>query len=156
MFMSDLHSDLKNIPFVKSPANSVDDLYEQYVHDLGNVLDRHVPLVSRLTRKILCIGCLILIDVQSPLGITFKRTWQSAKNLLKLLQLCHQIALCNMLVNEDKSDNYFKLISDKSHNSRQLWHYLCETLNRVSEVTLPSHESDKSLDDQLASFFRKK
>ena len=48
--MSDLCSDLKNISFVKSPANDVVDLYEKYVYDLGDVLDRHAPLVSRLTK----------------------------------------------------------------------------------------------------------
>ena len=42
--MSDFCSDLKNTSFVKSPADAVVDLYEQYVHDLGCVLDRHAPL----------------------------------------------------------------------------------------------------------------
>ena len=62
--MSDFRSDLINTSFVKSPADAVIDLYEQYVYDQGNVLDRHAPLVSRLT-KILRIGCLMIIDVQS-------------------------------------------------------------------------------------------
>ena len=44
--ISDFHSDLKNIPFVKSPADAVVDLYEKNVHDLGNTLDRHTPLIS--------------------------------------------------------------------------------------------------------------
>ena len=34
----------------KSPANSEIALFEQYVHDLDAVLDRHVSLVSRLTK----------------------------------------------------------------------------------------------------------
>ena len=38
--MSDFRLDLKNTSFVKSPADAVVDLYEQYVHDLGHVLDR--------------------------------------------------------------------------------------------------------------------
>ena len=49
--MSDLCSDLKNITLVKSTANSADDLYKQYAHDLCDVLERHAPLASRLTRK---------------------------------------------------------------------------------------------------------
>ena len=49
--MSDFRSDIKNTSFVKSPADAVVDLYEQYVHDLGYVLDRHAPLISRLTNK---------------------------------------------------------------------------------------------------------
>ena len=49
--MPDFCSDLKNTYFVKSTADAVVDFYEQYVHDLGNVLDRHAPLLSRLTKK---------------------------------------------------------------------------------------------------------
>ena len=49
--MSDFCSDLKNTSFVKSPADAVVDLYEQYVCGLGNFLDRHAPLISRLTNK---------------------------------------------------------------------------------------------------------
>ena len=48
---SDFCSDLKNTSFVKSPADSIVDLYEQYAHDLGNVLDKHAPVISRLTKK---------------------------------------------------------------------------------------------------------
>ena len=48
--MSDFHSDLKHTSFFKSPADAVADLYEQYVHDLGNILDRHT-FISILTNK---------------------------------------------------------------------------------------------------------
>ena len=44
-------SDLKNTSFIKSPANAVVDLYQQYVHDLVDVLDKHIPLISRLKKK---------------------------------------------------------------------------------------------------------
>ena len=49
--ISDFHSALKNTSFIKSPTVAVVDLYEQYVYDLGNVVDRHTPLISRLTKK---------------------------------------------------------------------------------------------------------
>ena len=49
--MSDFWSDLKDIPFVKCPANSVSQLYDQYVHDLSRILDRHAHLVSSLKTK---------------------------------------------------------------------------------------------------------
>ena len=45
-----------------------------------------------------------------------------------------QIARCNALVNNDKSDYYSKLISDNSHDSRKLWRELHETMNRVSDA----------------------
>ena len=53
-------------------------------------------------------------------------------------------------------DYYSKLTTDNSHDSIKLWHVLRKTLNRVSEKTLSSHESDKSLVDQFASFFLNK
>ena len=49
--MCNFHSDFKNTSFVKSPANAVADPYEQYVHDLVDVLDKHAPLISRLKKK---------------------------------------------------------------------------------------------------------
>ena len=49
--MSDFWYDLKEIPFVKCSANSVSQLYDQYVHDLSRILDRHTPLVSSLKPK---------------------------------------------------------------------------------------------------------
>ena len=49
--MSNFRSDLKDMPFVKCPANSVSLLYDQYVHDLSRILDRHAPLVSSLKTK---------------------------------------------------------------------------------------------------------
>ena len=42
--MSTFHSGLKDTSFVKSPAGAVVNLYEQYLHDLADVLDRHEPV----------------------------------------------------------------------------------------------------------------
>ena len=50
--MSDFRLDLKNTSFVESPADAVVDLYEQYVHDLGHVLDRHAPLLKKRFRRV--------------------------------------------------------------------------------------------------------
>ena len=49
--MSNVRSDLKDMPFVKCPANSVSLLYDQYIHDLSRILDRHAPLVFSLKTK---------------------------------------------------------------------------------------------------------
>ena len=83
----------------------------------------------------------------------FEKTWSRAKNPLNINRLRRQMAQSNALVNKDKSDYYSKLISDNSHDSRKLWRELHKTLNKVSDATLPSHESQKSLADQFASYF---
>ena len=49
-----LRSDLRNTSLIESPVNAVVDLYEQYVHDLGD---------KERQRKILQTGCLILINI---------------------------------------------------------------------------------------------
>ena len=49
--MSNFRSDLKNTSFVKSPANAVVDVHDQYVHGLVDVLDKHAPLISRLEKE---------------------------------------------------------------------------------------------------------
>ena len=117
--MSDFCSDLKNTSFVKSPADAVVDFYEQYAHDLGNVLDRHAPLISRLTMK----GCedWLSDDYQCAKSLhQFEKTWRRVKNPLNRCRLHCQIAQCNALVNKDKSEYYNKQISDNSHDSRKL------------------------------------
>ena len=117
--MSDFSSDLKNTSFVKSPADTVVDLYEQYVHDLGNILDRHAPLISRLTKKDSADWMSDDYRRTKFLRRQFERTWRRAKNALNRSWLRSQIARCNALVNKDKSDYYSKLISDNSHDCRK-------------------------------------
>ena len=143
--MSNFRSDLKNTSFVKFPANAVVDLYDQYVHYLVGVLDKHAPLISRLKKKDSADLVSNSYRRGKSLRRQFERTWRRTKNPLNRSQLHRQIAQCNSLVNKDKSDYYSKLISNNSQDPRKLWHVLQKTLSRVSEVTLPLHESDKAL-----------
>ena len=43
--------DLANISFVLSPTSTATDLYDQYVHDLGCLIDRHAPLTCGRIKK---------------------------------------------------------------------------------------------------------
>ena len=104
--MSDIHSDLKSTSFVKSPVDVVVDLYGQYVYDLGNVLYRHAPLISRLTKKKFADCLSDAYPRANSCWYQFWRTWQRAKYPLNRSRLHHQIVWCNALVNKDKSDYY--------------------------------------------------
>ena len=117
--MSDFHSDLKNTSFVKSPTDSVVDLYDQYVHDLADVLDKHAPQISRLIKKDSTDWVSDSYRRAKSLRRQFERTWHRTKNSLNRGRLCHQIARCNSLVNKDKSNYYSKLISDNSQDPRK-------------------------------------
>ena len=78
--MSDLRSDLKNTSYIKSPANAVFYLYEQSVHDFGDVLSRHAQLVSRLTKKDFADWLSDSFLHTKSLRRQFERTWQKVKN----------------------------------------------------------------------------
>ena len=43
--MQIFRDDLTNTSFVLSPASTAADLYDQYVHDFGCLIDRHAPLI---------------------------------------------------------------------------------------------------------------
>ena len=43
--------DLANTFFVTSPASMAAALYDQYINDLGGVLDRHAPLICQRAKK---------------------------------------------------------------------------------------------------------
>ena len=78
--MSDFQSDLKEMPFVKCPANSVSQLYDQYVHDLSRILDRHAPLVSSLKTKQRADWLAETYHLAKSLRHQFERAWHKDKS----------------------------------------------------------------------------
>ena len=154
--MSNFRSGLKEMPFVKCPANSVSQLYDQYVQDLSCVLDRHAPLVSSLKMKQRADWLSESYRLAKSLRHQFERAWRKDKSQYKRSRLRRQIAWCNRLANRDKTVYYRKLISDNSHDSKKLWQELHKVLHRSHGTTLPSCESSKSLADRFATFFSNK
>ena len=53
-------NDLSNIPFVLSPEGTAAELYDQYMVGVIQVLDKHAPIISGMT-KWQSDGCLIYI-----------------------------------------------------------------------------------------------
>ena len=45
---------------------------------------------------------------------------------------------------------------NNSHDPKKLWHAVQHVLDKGQEITLPPHQSEKSLANQFASFFNKK
>ena len=154
--MSDFRSDLKEIPFVKCPANSVSRLYDQYVQDLSRILGRHAPLVSNLKMKECSDWLSETYHLAKSLRRQFERAWRKDKSQYNRSCLRRQIAWCNRLANRDKTVYYRKLISDNSHDSTKLWRELHKVLYRSHGTTLPTCESSKSLANRFATFFSNK
>ena len=138
--MSNFRSDLKDMPFVKCPANSVSLLYDQYVHDLSRILDRHAPLVSSLKTKQRADWLSESYRLAKSLRRQFEHAWRKDKCQYNRSCLWRQIAWCNHLANRDKTVYYRKLISDNSHDSKKLWWELHKVLHRSHSTTLPTCE----------------
>ena len=141
---------------MKCPANSVSLLYDQYVHDLSRILDRHAPLVSSLKTKQHADWLSESYRLAKSLRCQFECAWRKDKSQYNRSRLWRQIAWCNHLANRDKTVYYRKLISDNSHDSKKLWRELQKVLYRSHSTTLPSCESSKSLADCFATFFSNK
>ena len=107
--MSDFQSDLKEIPFVKCPANYVSQLYDQYVHDLSRILDRHAPLVSSLKTKQRADWLSETYRLAKTLRRQFEPAWHKVKSQYNRSRLRRQIAWYNRIANRDKTVYYRKL-----------------------------------------------
>ena len=117
--ISNFRSDLKDMPFVKCPANSVSQLYDQYVHDLSRILDRHAPLVSSLKTKQHADWLSESYRLAKSLRRQFECAWRKDKSQYNRSRLRRQITWCNCLAN--RTVYCRKLISDNSHDSKKLW-----------------------------------
>ena len=85
--MSDFRSDLKELPFAKCPANSVSQLYNQYVHDFSCILDRHAPLVSSLKTKQHADWLSETQRLAKSLRCQFERAWHKAESFYTQWQM---------------------------------------------------------------------
>ena len=141
------------MPFVKCPANSVSQLYDQYVQDLSCIFDRHAPLVSSLKTKQHVDWLSETYRLAKSLRHRFERAWRKDKSQYNRNRFRCQIAWCNRLANRDKTVYYRKLISDNSHDLKKLWWELHKVLHRSQSIILPNYESSKSLADCFTTFF---
>ena len=68
----DYRDNLANTSFVLSPASTATDLYDQYVHDLGYLIDRHAPLIcDRIKEEFNQLaGCQIYIAKPNQFGVS--------------------------------------------------------------------------------------
>ena len=152
--MSNFRSDLKDMPFVKCPANSVSLLYDQYVHDLSHILDRHAPLVSSLRMQQRADWLSESYRLAKSFRRQFECAWRKGKSQYNRSRLRHQIAWCNRLANRDKTVYYRKLILQP--RLQETMAGLHKVLHRSHSTTLPTCESSKSLADRFATFFSNK
>ena len=86
----------------------------------------------------------------------FECMWCKDRSHLSRSRLRRLIARCNAIINRDKAEYYSTIMSDNSHDPKKLWHTLRHVLDKGQEMTLPPHQSEKSLANKFASFFHQK
>ena len=154
--INQFRKDLRNIPFVLSPAGTATELYDQYRADVTQVLDKHAPIISRMAKRQSDEWLSESYRMARSLRRQFERMWRKHKTLSNRSRLRKQIAWCNRLANKDKGSYYANLITANSEDPKKLWQSLRKVLHRTSETVLPAHSSEKSLADTFASFFTNK
>ena len=120
-------SELNEIPFVKSPAGTVSELYEQYTHDLSAILDKHAPVITK-SAVVKTVNWLSdSYRLAKSLRRQYEHAWRKTKNLLTRSRLRKQIAQCNKIANKDECNFYKNIIAVNKSNSRKLWNELRNT-----------------------------
>ena len=135
--MQKFYDDLANISFVLSPASTTTDLYDQYVHDLGCLIDRHAPLICGRIKKEPAGWLSDTYRKAKSVRRQFEHMWHKDRSQLSRSRLRKQIAQCNSIINRDKAEYYSTVMNDNSNDAKKLWQALWQVLYKGREITLP-------------------
>ena len=95
-----------NIPFVLSPGGTATELYDQYMVGVTQVLDKHAPSISRMTKRQSDEWLSDSYHMARSLRQQFEQMWRKHMTQFNRSRLCKQIAWCNRLANKDKGSYY--------------------------------------------------
>ena len=109
---------LSNIPFVLSPEGTVAEMYDQYMVGVTQVLDKHAPIISCMTKRQSDEWLSDSYRMARSLRQQFERMWRKYRTQLNRSRLCKQIAWCNRLANKDKGSYYTNLITANSEDPK--------------------------------------
>ena len=142
--MTSFRSDLFKSSFVSCPGTT-DSLFHQYMQDLGGLLDKHAPQITRNFHKQKAKWLSQSFQEAKSVKPQLERIWRKKKTAHKRSRLRQQIAQCNALVNSDKASYYKNLVLDNSHDPKKLWKTLTSALHSTVQYSvLPAHCSKKS------------
>ena len=149
-------SDLPTIPFVSSPSDDIDLLYEQYMSGLSGLLDIHAPVKTKQLMKPAPSWITDEYRIAKCMRRQFERAWRRDKSSENRSGLRRQMNRCNHILNRNKGCFYCDLDSENCGDSKRLWHALNKTLSRSNSTVLPSFDDEKSLANRFGSFFTDK
>ena len=132
------------------------ELCDQYMVDVTQVLDKHAPIISHMSKRQSDEWLSDSYCMARSLRRQFEQIWRKHKTQLNRSRLCKQIAWCNRLAIRDKCSYFTNLITANSDDPKKLWQSLSKVLHHTSDTLLSAHSSEKSLADMFASFFTNK
>ena len=130
------------IPFVSSPSDDIDLLYEQYMSGLSGLLDIHAPVKTKQLIK------------PAPSWITEEyRTAKCMRRQYDPAWRRDKSSVNRSSLNRNKGRFYRDLVSDNCSDGKKLWQALNRILSRSNSTVLPSFVDEKSLANRFGSFF---
>ena len=129
--LDSLHMDLSNSDILMHPKTSLLELTYQFSKTLGQLLDKHAPRQTKMTKlhppspwmsleNIIAKRCRRYLEI----------VWRRSRSPLDRSRYTKQLHLCNRMMSKSKSDYYISLLSNNSANPRQMWNYVNKILHR--------------------------
>ena len=118
--MDSLMSDLANCSYVRCPCTTASVLCKQYTRDINDLLDKYTPDLSCIFIKGLAKWLSDSYLLAKSIRHQFEHIWHKGKSPQNRAKLHKQIASCNSLVNEDKSNYYRNLINKSARDTKKL------------------------------------
>ena len=110
---------LTDTSFVLSPVSMAADLYDQYISDLGGVLDMQAQLICQRSKKTPAGWLSDSYCSAKCVRHQFEHIWHKYKSQSSRSRFHRQTAQCNTILNKDKAEYYSTIINDNSHDPKK-------------------------------------
>ena len=95
------------------------ELYDQYLVGVTQLLDKHAPIISHMTKQQSHEWLSDSYRMAHFLRWQFERMWRKHKTQLNRSRFRKQIAWCNRLTNKDKGSYYTNIITANSDDPQE-------------------------------------
>ena len=139
---------------ITNPCNEIDTLVEQYNKCLGDILDKHAPVIEKsLSVKPKQPWMNDAIREQKRKRHTLERKWRKSKSPNDYQQFKIQRTATNKLIVSTKTKYLSEMISEKETDQKELFKSVKSLLHAEKEVTYPEHHSKQELAEKFSDYF---
>lgn len=150
-----LCEDIRTSPLLLNPSSCLNTLVQQYNFCLGNLLDKHAPVVERK----------IILRPHAPwyndqlrsekrLKRIEERKWKKSNSNADKQSYLHTCRAYALQLTEAKKRYHINRFQDCDQH--KLFHLVNELTSPCHDQVLPSHAEPKALAEEFAEFFRDK